>query len=259
MKKTNGIDMDSLGVKHIELNFDGRKLIAEGKNVEYTTRKLSQMVPVLLDAEAASDNGNKDTYFMYRAAGVFKNQGLFDSHTMRYDVTVIPSMGIGRELNKTLGHYHPPAPQGPSYPELYEVIRGKAIILMQKMLPDGGIDVLLFNASDGDRVLVLPDYGHITINSGTEDLIMANLVNSVFSSDYKPIEAKRGGAVYLLNDGSVLLNKNYEKATITHDAKPARLPFLDSYKSIYDAFIEMPDKFEFLNNPSLVDVVSADR
>ena len=244
--------MENLGAKLVDLELEGKTLYADGKSVGCDVRIVSQMRDVLADPSIADSAGSTEAYFMYRGAGVHKNEPLFRKHTMRYDVTVISGARLGHESNKTLGHYHPIATEGLSYPELYEIIRGKALMLAQRILPDGGFDVTLTEALAGDRVLVPPNYGHITINPTTEPLVMANLVNSDFKSDYAPIAAKRGGAVYAMADGSLLLNDAYRKVCITRNDRPARMPFLDKYASIYDAFVEVPDRFEFLNDPRLV-------
>ena len=92
---------------------------------------------------------------------------------IRYDITIIPPGMLGREYIKTAGHYHPLVPGGSvTYPELYEVLEGEALYLLQRQ--DLG-DVVAINASAGDKVLVPPNYGHITINGSNKKLKMATL------------------------------------------------------------------------------------
>ncbi|WP_437344448.1 glucose-6-phosphate isomerase family protein [Methanoculleus frigidifontis] len=63
------------------------------------------------------------------------------------------------------------APAGIGYPELYQVLAGEAHYLLQrKDLSDG----VVVTAKVGEFVLIPPGYGHVTINPGQEDLVMAN-------------------------------------------------------------------------------------
>ncbi len=56
-------------------------------------------------------------------------------------------------------------------------------------------------ASAGEFVLIPPGYGHVSINSGKELLVMANLVSTQFESEYALYEEMRsGGAFYAMED-----------------------------------------------------------
>lgn len=132
---------------------------------------------------------------------------LAENH-IRYDITRIPGRIICGEWIKTKGHYHPLSPDGTAYPEIYEVLEGEAIYLLQKR---DLTDVILVEAKAGDIVMIPPGYGHVTINPVGKTLLMANLVSSEFSSEYIPYEEKRGAAYYLLEDGTISLNTHYKK------------------------------------------------
>ena len=80
-------------------------------------------------------------------------------HKLRYDITRIPGGVICGEWIKTKGHYHQSAPDGVAYTEIYEVLEGEALYLLQKMDLS---DIILVRASRGD--LIPPGYGHVTIN-----------------------------------------------------------------------------------------------
>lgn len=245
--------MKPLNTENVKLEADGNELYEDGKRLKPGVRTLEEMKTVLLDPEYVnSSNGSQQLYFMYRAPGVERHKELFSKHKMRYDVTIIAGATLGREFNKTFGHYHAIAEQGLSYPELYEVISGDAILLMQKDLGEKGMDVRMAAASTGDRIVVPPNYGHITINTGKEQLIMSNLMSSVSESDYKPMELMRGGAVYALKDGSYVINRNYKRLSVVDLDEVEQPEFMGDAPSIYDAFIENPDSFAFLNRPSLM-------
>ncbi len=243
-----------LNVKAVDLEFDEKekKLFADGEEVPFSVRKVSEMKDVLFNKDFInSKNKNDILYRMYRSAGVDKNSTVFEAHNIRYDVTVIENYDLGGEFNKTLGHYHPVVENGVSYPELYELIYGEAVYLIQKKNEDGSFDLELIHAKAGDKVIMPPNYGHFSINTGETFLIEANLVNSTFQSNYKPVQAMGGGGVFLLNNGNIVLNKNYKETTLKHK-EAEKISFLDYSKSIYDEYIAHPEHFIFLNKPEFL-------
>ncbi len=242
--------MDLLCVRGTRFEVDGSALLEDGSRAEPDRRLLSEMKGVLFDPSATEGaGGDRAVYFMYRGAGVAKNRDVFDASRIRHDITVIPSMEYGGEFNKTLGHYHPEAEPGLSYPELYEVLSGEVTFLLQKRLPDDGLELALVGARAGGRIIVPPNYGHIMVNTGRATLVTANLVNSEFKSDYGPIGIKRGGAIYAMADGKMVLNRNYRRLSITEPELPDT-GFMDGFPSIYDAFLADQGPFGFLSRPS---------
>jgi len=159
-------------------------------------RYLYDLEKVLYDREWFKKAPNVEIYYMYR--GLKKKDGL------RYDITVIPPKKLGLEFVKTKGHYHPQ-----SYGELYIVLEGQAIYLMQKAKKDKIEDIYAIEAKKGDYIIIPPQYGHITINPGEKTLKMANWVYNNFQSIYEPIE-KRGGGGYFYTTQGWLKNKNYK-------------------------------------------------
>jgi glucose-6-phosphate isomerase len=69
--------------------------------------------------------------------------------------------------------------------------------------------VVLVDAHEKDIVIIPPGYGHVTINAGNSDLIVANLVSSAFESEYGEYEKKQGAAFYELADGTFIKNPAY--------------------------------------------------
>lgn len=237
---------------NLEFDENERKLFADGKEVPFSTRKVGEMKDVIFNKEFINiKNRNDVLYRMYRAAGVDKNATVFSAHNIRYDVTVIENYDLGGEFTKTLGHYHPLVEKGLAYPELYEVISGEVIYLLQKRNEDGSFDLQLVHAKAGDKVIMPPNYGHFSINVGSDVLIEANLVNSTFDSDYKAVQKMGGGALFLLKNGNMVLNRNYAEISLKH-SEAEKIPFLDYSKSIYDEYISHPEHFIFLNKPEFL-------
>ncbi len=239
----------------LELEFDERSmsLYCDSEKANPSVRKLNEMNDVLFHKTFINNSNKSDPlYYMFRGVGFGKNSSVFEAHTIRYDITVLTHYDLGGEFNKTLGHYHPIVEGSLSYPELYEVLYGEVLYILQRANPDGTYDVKLIHAKKGDRVIMLPNYGHITVNVGSDILIEANLVNSTFESNYDPIKQKKGGAVYVLSNNNIVMNRNYNDLTVDY-SEANKISFLDYSKpTIYDEYVGHPEHFEFLNKPSLL-------
>ncbi len=232
-----------LNVKDLKLEYNGCTLYLDENPVKPDIRTLGQMKAVLFDLEAGKGDQKTPLYHMYRdLAPKLKENGI------RYDVTIIFQKPLGTEINKTLGHYHPPAVLGLSYTELYNVLEGEAHYLLQKPRPDGSIeDAILIKAKKGDAVPMPPNYGHITINPGKDPLIMANLVEANFSSEYREYERHKGGAYYELANGKVVPNPAYGKLPELRIKKGSSWKGLGP--DILAAYLKDQKPFEFLKDP----------
>jgi glucose-6-phosphate isomerase len=172
-----------------------------------SVRTIAEMRSVLADP---SCEGTTPLYFMYRdlAKSDADSQWL-QSQKLRYDLTVIPPCTLCGEWVKTKGHYHPKNPAGTGYPEVYEVLEGKAKYLLQSRMLN---DVVMISAHAGDIVIIPPEYGHISINpSADQTLAMVNIVSTAFESEYGEYETLHGAAYYAMSNGSLRKNPYYPK------------------------------------------------
>jgi glucose-6-phosphate isomerase len=195
-------------------------------------------------------------YYMYR--GVYRegDKELFEGNNIRHDITVLlPGFMGGQEYIKTVGHFHPKKPgQDITYPEYYEVLYGEALYLFQKNTPDGDVEeTFIVTAKQGDKVYIDPNYGHVTINPGTRHLVMANLVAANFTSNYAPIEQKKGPAYFYiknnLGEREFVPNPNYKNnpSLKLFPAEEKSQPLeLEAGKTLYDAYVEDPSQFDLL-------------
>lgn len=249
----------------LQLDQRGRLLFQSGlPTVESQIRRLEDMVPVLSDHPAT---GPAELYYMYRAVAFPEHRDLFAGAGIRYDVTVIRPGTAGGEYVKTMGHFHPLKPGHEiAYPEVYEVLHGRAHFLLQCPAP---ADAVVIEAERGERVLIPPGYGHVTINPGEEWLVLANLVADEFRADYS-VYLQAGGAVYRElpgssgpsgspgPSGSVGLpggrwepNHRYGTVPTLRFMRPAQLAAsgLLPGEPLYSAFLRDPARFDYLRNP----------
>ncbi len=226
-------------------------------------RKIDELRPVLMEPDC---QGPEIVYFMYRDIHLRGQEHMRAERGLRYDISTFTGQMLGREYFKTYGHYHPyiqwryPL----SWPEVYEILYGRAIFLVQKVddiYRDPFYikveDIIAIPAQEGDKVIMPPNYGHVTINPDpTRPLVMANWVCDWFSSYYESVKEARGFAYYYVQgDGGEpqwVPNRTYRQPLpeLRH-AKPLPAPEigLEAGKPMYTAAIENPDKFEWVCRP----------
>src|SRR3989344_8578319 len=235
-------------------------LLVDGVTHKADVRILRQMLDVLSDVTAArSMPPQTPLYYMYRDVKRKEDAALFENSHLRFDITVLPPMKIGAEFNKTYGHYHEMATSKLSYHELYEILRGEAYYLLQQkqsMVSNEVLAVFLVHAKAGDKVIIPPNFGHTTINASSEMLVMDNLNEWKFKSDYMPYKQKRGAAYYYLQNEKKR-NMSYSGARKlqempAHDfnrlVNPQTALKIEEGKT-YNLFLKNPKLFDFLKDP----------
>jgi glucose-6-phosphate isomerase len=190
--------------------------------LETEIRYLDDMKMVLYDKAWARTAPNFEVYYMER--------GLEKKNDLRYDITTIPPKMLGQEFVKTKGHYHIG-----KYQELYIVLEGEGIFLMQRKGKGNIQDVYYVKAMKGDCVLVPSFYGHVTINPTSKILKMGNWISKEYKADYESIEIK-GGFSYYYTQAGWIKNKNYEEVPklrfeMPLESMPRNLDFLKRPKT----------------------------
>ncbi|OIO22099.1 hypothetical protein AUJ17_00060 [Candidatus Micrarchaeota archaeon CG1_02_47_40] len=167
-------------------------------------RTLGEMRDVLADkCFAKKAEMKRNMYYMYR--------GVAQEGSLRYDITAIPPGKLGYEFAKTSGHYHPVAKGDLSFCEVYGVLSGNAHYLLQKKEKGEIKEVALVKAKAGEVVIVPPNFGHVTINPCGKLLVMANIVEKNFESDYSEYKKMKGAAYFEKTDGKLVENEKYVK------------------------------------------------
>lgn len=248
LRRNSGLSVD-LDLDKLALVF-GKDML----DVKADTRTILQMQEVLMEPSAGVP---AELYYMYRGVGKLSDNDKMLKHKLRYDITIIKPGFLGNEFMKTAGHYHVS-----SYPELYEVLWGEALCLLQRPDKDDFTkikDVILVKAKAKEKILVLPNYGHILINPLSNiPLVTSNWVSTEFNSDYSLYKKAKGAAYFLINnDGEMNLIKNdfFKEVPDVRLMRPS-LPisrfglFLD--KPIYN-ILEEAESLDFLNQPDKYD------
>ena len=224
-----------LGIKGIELQARGMDVLKGGKVLPFSIRTLGDMRPVLMDS---SVKGKDSTicYRMYRFPPA--------SNGIRLDLTVLAPEMLGTEYNKTYGHYHPLAPSGQEYAEIYQVVSGKACMIFQKK--DSSVatagttasrplvrlgrsdavrqvdDVIAVEMEEGEAVIVPPGYGHTFTNRGKGILITADLMYAGPERDYSEYKKLHGAAYYDTPAGSTRSPLKGDRCSLSDASKRIR-------------------------------------
>ncbi|MBU1016593.1 hypothetical protein KJ678_00300 [Patescibacteria group bacterium] len=162
--------------------------------ITFTARKFEEMKKVLMDENVS---GPLETYFM------IKNPG--------QNVTIISPIMLGREFNKTYGHYHKP-----HFPEKYTLLYGKGAVLMQKLKNPNDYyndvaEIKFVKLNLNEEFLIPQGFGHILVNLGNTLLITRDDWNDKNAQHlYTPIAEKRGMGYYVIKkeSGEVGFEKN---------------------------------------------------
>jgi glucose-6-phosphate isomerase len=253
------IDLSKQSGLPVKWDSDEKRLLfgegMENVNDQPAIRRWQDMIDVLYNPDAS---GQDELYYMYRGVSYGKDEALIERKGLRYDITVICPGTLDREYIKTAGHYHPEKPgTGLTYPEVYEVLHGRAHYLLQRLHPEEADrleTVLLIAAKPGDKVLIPPGFGHITINPGTEYLIMSNWVARDFSSVYEPIRQMAGGGYFELQTEEgpeFVVNKHYRSVPPLQRCPVIQVPQLNLITGLplYRVFIDNNSAFDFLTSP----------
>lgn len=224
-------------------------------------KSLSQMTKLF--ENSSESNSQINVYDVYRQIIKKKDRSLFEKYKFQYDITVVHSGQIGFECKKTSGHYHGwEKNKNHSYPEVYEVISGTALFELQKSINFDVLnpknikidDIILAKVRAGQSIIVPPDYGHCSINIGTEDLIFSNLAYQPCEIFYDNVKYHHGLGVYVgKNENNLVFCKNphYQtlpkvKLAIPIENKELGIVF---GRPIYQEFLSKPDHFDFLGHP----------
>ncbi len=229
--------------KPIHIELVGCNLFVEGKQHSKSVRLLGQMKKTLMRyTEGAA---NLEVYYMYR--------DVYNKNDMRFDITVIPAVEISGECAKTYGHYHPKSEDGLCYPEVYQVLEGSVVFILQKKQQDESVEVIIVHAKKGNTIILPPGYGHVSINNAEGDLVLANLVYDKFESVYDEYEDNKGAPYYYLKGGELAHNTNYiVRKTEQLSANELNRRYGFSCKDIITEFLAEPEKFAFLAKPRMM-------
>lgn len=244
---------DRLGVAVL---FDPETGIVAGDGIasaQPEPRTVTEMTPFLYQKAALP--ATQPIYFMTRDVHRITDLEEIKARNLRFDLTSIEPVMLTDEYPKTIGHYHPVKPGTDlSYPELYSIISGTGLVLLQREAHSGSVDeALAVQLTTGDQLIIPPNFGHITINLGPVPLILGNWVARSMISDYSQYREHHGGAYYIVrsNRGPQLISdKAYSQVSPIREVLP-QVPekLLSQFAPIYTEVVSRLVDFNFLTHP----------
>lgn len=241
LKKISGLPI-SFDIQNLKLEFQG-----DFPFMESSERSLEDLKPFLKNPEA--ENGPNPAYYIWRRAHLKEDDEKINNAGLRYDLTLIKHGNIDGEFVKTAGHYHLP------YPEVYEILHGRAYFLIQSLDENTGKikSAYLIEAEAGEKFVIPPGFGHNIINVFDEPLLTANMVSSKAEHDYEPYKKNHGACYYFLNNSNlidIVKNSNYDSAPEIKKIRAKEYPEIGLTKdiSLYSSINNL-EKLSFLNHP----------
>ncbi len=205
-------------------------------------------------AAARPKRKNTILYRIYRNACADADCGRFARRGLRYDLTVLPPKTLADPYpTRTIGHAHRHAPrQRVSYPEIYEVLEGTALFIIENATHT---IVRCARLGAGEKILIPPGDGHSTVNaSRTQPLVVANIFTSTPNiADYAFFKNQRGPSWEpRWKSGAIIMAKNPRArsgaaCSWVVPKLPARIASMN--EKIYTAFLKHPAAFDFLRDP----------
>lgn len=231
--------------------------------VEPTIREFSSMKNYLKDPSATYSG--REVYRFYRDIAKPEHLDVVHEFGLQYDITIIQPGKLGEEFTKTAGHYHPfKGGTNIRVPEVYEVLYGRAFFLIQRASPDLERleEVYLISAERGDKMVLPPGFGHISINPTDDILVLANWQPWKNQGLYDAYEKHNGGAYYVVESQrigqkgkstteSFVPNLHYNSLPKLNLVKPRDLPQYNLVRAIPMYFTATKDlsTLDFVANP----------
>ena len=220
-----------------------------------SVRRVEDLNPVLFESHPGQE---RPVYHVWRDLRQEKDADEIGRLKIRYDVTALLPEPIGKELPKTFGHYHVKDISGAMFPEVYAVLSGRAWWIIQRPKqndPRTIEEAYLIEAQEGEKAIMPPGFGHITINPGPAPLILSNWIGDFFQYDYDTYENLHGACYWAIEtnkDTAVAFEKNSFYYTVPELTKlrPREIPRLGIMKKkpLY-SLIENPKYLDFLVHP----------
>ncbi|MFY9461724.1 MAG: glucose-6-phosphate isomerase family protein [Candidatus Sungiibacteriota bacterium] len=254
LKKISGLEI-WLNPETLEIRFGDN--ISVGKKSVRLWQEMKEFVE-----NPSAEPTREEIYYVFRNVSETRDAGRIKEKELRYDITVIPTglfVSKHKEYFRTAGHYHPPkAETAVPYPEVYEVLYGRGQFLIQRRDPNNPAilsEVYIVEAGPGEKVLMPPGFGHISVNTGKDALVLANWIADNFQYDYTPYQKFKGGGYWLVEgfiQNTIEFEKNHNYAEIPEIKKlrPKELPEfgLIRGKPMYEVAHAL-ERLDFLRSP----------
>jgi glucose-6-phosphate isomerase len=234
--------MDLTGSAGVPVSVDPRSgLLAFGDELAVEEMSLRTLAAA---REAYEETPTTAPPLYQMANGITRRGRSEPASALRYELTSLRPGVVGKEWVKTIGHIHDAAPDGLGYPEVYEVVAGRAAFVLFKPEP---LRCALIEAERGEQFVIPPDWYHLAVNPGAEAMVFVDVVARAVTPDYTLLRERRGAPLYL-GPWGVRPNPRYGVCeTVT--VRATELPRPVAHGRLADAFFGDRGKLDYLLEP----------
>ena len=233
-------------------------LLCDGSSM----KKAGQMKGLFRNPEGMDEDAL--VYRAYRNIRFAEDEVLFSEYEYRYDITVVMPGDVNGEFYKTSGHFHGyPELKSIPYPEVYEVIEGEIVFVLQRNKdfnqPDGGriTQLQAVHVKAGQAIIVPSHCGHGSVNPTDSTSAFSNIAVVSCPIDYEPVKAHHGLGAYILRESErgkafrAIPNEKYHDLPEVELTVPQEKPELGIAfgTSCYRLFTKEPERYDFLGKP----------
>jgi glucose-6-phosphate isomerase len=174
-----------------------------------------------------------------------------------YGIVAYAAGRLGQEPPRSQGHVHAIAPHsGWSSPEVFQILRGHAIVYAQQCTEDDPGPCIAVTAGLGEKIVVPPGWAHCVINANpSERMVFSAWCDRQYGFVYDGVR-KHGGLAWfpVLDDDNRIHwrpNPSYLPSELTrHAARSYPELELSPGLSLYEQFVQEPDSFMYVSEPS---------
>lgn len=218
-------------------------------------RRLDAIRPSLRDPDCA---GPDPVYAIVMDVGREEHRGDLQKRHLLFGAVAYAAGRLGGEPVRSQGHVHCKSPRnGWSTPELYEIWRGRACILMQESDGDDPARCFAITAGPGEVVVVPPGWAHATISADpAQPLVFGAWCDRAYGFVYDGVRAHGGLAHFplLTADGALewTANPSYKPRKLVCRGARAYLELdIEAGIPIYKQYEREPGRFDWVPNPEL--------
>ncbi len=211
-------------------------------------RRERELAPVNAAADSSS---SRPVYWTFADAARRDDRARLAAAPVMYDLTFVSPRPLGQERPRTHGHVHGQAGEGGvGFAEVYEVLSGRAGLLVQDLRPGPEASfVLLVEAGVGEVVVIPSGVCHATFNLSSNMLAVADLVCRSATDEYGTLRAAGGMAYGIDADGRAVANPRYLRVPPLQRLSAQEWgPSLEG--GLYERFVRDPGDFAWLCDPA---------
>ena len=218
-------------------------------------RSVADLRAVLRDPEAGDPS--QIVYTVYRGLTSEEARSEIERRGLLYAALVLRAGTIGEERTRIRGHINSHAAgTAVTYPEVYEVWQGRALLYLQCEASPDVSDIVTLEISPGGKAIVPPGWASLIVNIGDEPLVTGSWLARECRQQYEALETL-GGMAHFIRASTVPpgyeveQNPHYRSVPVPRNVPVQDYPSfgLTQDEPMFMTFRRNPDVFRFMTRP----------